>query len=211
MSTNEEMVERLLSNDVIGRRIAECMLRFPRKEFLPPSLEREACVDTPLPISNNQTTSAPSMIGIMLREAEIKEEMNVLEVGTGSGWQTALLSCLVGEKGKVYTLEVFRDIHESAKSSLSRLPNVEPIFGNGVAGHPSSAPYDRIIVSAAASEPYSGLLSQLREGGIMIIPLRGPYFQHLYKITKTKEGIKKEGICPVIFVPMYEGRSFPPQ
>ncbi len=211
MNTNEEMVERLQSHEVIGERIAACMLKFPRKEFLPPSLEKEAYVDTPLPISNNQTTSAPSMIGIMLREAEVGEGMKVLEVGTGSGWQTALLSCLVGEKGRVYTLEVFRDIHESAKSSLMHLPNVKSIFGDGVAGHPSSAPYDRIIVSAAASEPYSGLLSQLREGGIMIIPLRGPYFQHLYKITKTKEGIKKEGVCPVLFVPMYEGRSFPPK
>ena len=211
MNTNEEMVGRLRDHDVVGRRIAECMLKFPREDFLPPSLRNEAYKDTPLPISNNQTTSAPSMIGIMLREAEIEEGMRVLEVGTGSGWQTALLSCLAGKNGRVYTLEVFRDIHESAKSSLSTLPNVEPVFGDGVAGHPSSAPYDRIIVSAAASEPYAGLLSQLKEGGIMIIPLRSPYFQHLYKIKKTKEGIRKEGVCPVLFVPMYEGGKLPPQ
>ncbi|MBD3389463.1 protein-L-isoaspartate(D-aspartate) O-methyltransferase [Candidatus Micrarchaeota archaeon] len=211
MNTNEEMVERLRSNGVIGSRIAECMLKFPREDFLPPLLEKDAYKDTPLPISNSQTTSAPSMIGIMLREAEIEEGMGVLEVGTGSGWQTALLSCLTGKTGRVYTLEVFRDIHEAAKSSLSHLPNVESMFGDGVAGHPSSAPYDRIIVSAAASEPYAGLLSQLREGGIMIIPLRGPYFQHLYKITKTSQGIKKEGVCPVLFVPMYEGGKLPPK
>ncbi|MBD3398608.1 protein-L-isoaspartate O-methyltransferase [Candidatus Micrarchaeota archaeon] len=209
METNEEMVDYLLRTEAIDERIAECMLRFPRADFLPVPQKKHAYEDTPTQISNNQTTSAPSMVGIMLREAEISPGMNILEVGTGSGWQTALLSCLAGEKGKVYTLDIFKEIFALAEEELRDFPNVTLLLKDGVKGHPEEAPYDRIIVSAAASEPYPELISQLKEGGILIIPLRSIYFQALFKITKTSRGTEKKEICPVLFVPMYEGGASP--
>ena len=205
METNEEMVDHLLRFDVIDKKIAECMLRFPRADFLPNSQKKGAYRDIPTPISNNQTTSAPSMIGIMLRAAELSPGMSVLEIGTGTGWQTALISCLVGKKGKVCTLDIFEEIYKLAKELFREFKNINVFLKDGVKGHSKGAPYDRIIVSAAASEPYPELLSQLREGGILIIPLRALYFQVLFKITKTSEGIEKKEICPVLFVPMYEG------
>jgi len=147
----------------------------------------------------------PTVIRIMLHAAELSPGLKVLEIGTGTGWQTALISCLVGAKGKVYTLDIFEEIYKLAKESLKEFRNITAFFEDGVKGHPEGAPYDRIIVSAAASEPYPELISQLKEGGILIIPLRLIHFQALYKFTKTKEGIEKEEVCPVIFVPMYEG------
>ncbi len=205
MESNEEMVEYLLHSRIIDAKLAECMLHFPREDFLPVSEQKNAYIDVPTPISNHQTTSAPSMIGIMLNAAEIDKGMSVLEIGTGSGWQTALLSCLVGKKGKVYSLDIYPEIHTNAKKSLKPLKNVELLLKDGLEGHPEGAPYNCIIVSAAASEPYPALLSQLKVGGILIIPLRGIYIQALFKITKTKKGIQKEQICSVLFVPMYEG------
>jgi len=205
METNKEMVEYLLGLGIIDAKLAECMLHFPRRGFLPLSGQKNAYADIPTPISNGQTTSAPSMVGIMLMAAGIEEGMSVLEIGTGSGWQTALLSCLVGKKGRVYSLEIYPEIHTNAKKSVGTLKNVELLLEDGLDGYSGAAPYDIIIVGAAASEPHPVLLSQLKEGGTLIIPLRGTHLQSLFKITKTKEGMLREEICPVLFVPMYEG------
>ena len=205
MESNQEMVSYLLRLGIITQRIAECMLAFPRADFFPKPLRKSAYADTPAPISNRQTTSAPSMVGIMLSAAEIKEGTNILEIGTGSGWQTALLSCLVGPMGKVHSLDIYEEIYANAKKALSNLKNVELLLKNGLNGHSEAAPYDLIIVGAAATEPPPSLLSQLKEGGILIIPLKEIFAQSLFKITKTKKGIQKEQICPVLFVPMYEG------
>lgn len=209
METNEEMVVTLLSSGAINERIKKCMLHFPRADFLPDSLKKDAYWDVPLPISNRQTTSAPSMIGIMLREAGLEPGMKVLEIGTGTGWQTALISCLVGEKGRVYTIDIFEEIYRASETLLKDFRNVDVLFGDGLEGHSKGSPYDCIIVSAVASEPYPSLLSQLKEGGVLIIPLRTLHLQILYKITKTKDGLEKKEVCPVLFVPMYEGGGKP--
>ncbi len=209
METNEEMIASLFHSGAIDEGIKKCMLHFPRVDFLPDSLKKDAYRDVPLPISNCQTTSAPSMIGIMLREAGLEPGMKVLEIGTGTGWQTALISCLVGKKGRVYTIDIFEEIYKSSKTLLKDFKNVDVLLGDGLEGHPKGAPYDCIIISAAASEPYPLILSQLKEGGVLIIPLRTLHLQILYKITKTKKGLEKKEVCPVLFVPMYEGGGKP--
>lgn len=204
MSTNEEMVSALLSSGIIGKELAGCMLRWPRARFLPPSMEDIAYSDIPIPLMDNQTTSAPSMVGIMLMHARIGKGMKVLEIGTGPGWQTALLSCLVGSRGRVYSMEISEKIHSFAKRKLGRIKNITLVRGDGTLGYKRAAPYDCIIVSAAASAVYPGLASQLREGGTMIIPLRGTPFQALCRFTKVNGELAREEICPVLFVPMQE-------
>lgn len=207
MPTNEQMVSRLLKAGDATPEIVECMRRFPRGLFLLEKQKGEAYLDTPLPTVGGQTTSAPSMIAIMLREAELGKAQEVLEIGTGTGWQTALISCLVGPEGKVVTVELVEGLSRSAEKAFSELgiKNTRFLVKNGAGSPASTAPFDRIIVGATAKKVPEALERQLKEGGIMIIPLQtAPFIQHLYKYRKVEGKLEGGPVLPVMFVPLSE-------
>ena len=161
--------------------------------------------DMPLPIACGQTISQPSVVGIMTQALNVQPRDKVLEVGTGSGYQAAVLSHLAR---RVYTVERHRRLAEEARRLFERLDmtNITVITGDGSRGLPDQAPFDRIIVTAAAEDPPGPLLAQLRVGGIMVLPVgQSDTIQSLIKVTRTDDGYDYEELRSVRFVPLLEG------
>ena len=160
-----------------------------------------------MPIACGQTISQPYVVAYMTEQLAVKPAHRVLEVGTGSGYQAAVLSRLARE---VVTIERYRTLASTARTRLKTLgyDNVEVLLGDGLGGEPLRAPYDRIIVTAAAETIPQALVEQLAEGGIMILPL-GPQggVQELVKLTKAKDGIQRETLIAVRFVPLLAGQA----
>ncbi len=179
----------------------------PRESFVERGYMQTAYADQALPIACGQTISQPYVVAYMTEKLDVRPHHRVLEVGTGSGYQAAVLSCLAGE---VVTIERYRTLAEAARSRLAALgfTNVEVVVGDGFAGVPERAPYDRIMVTAAAEQIPDALLDQLVEGGMMLLPL-GPHGgpQAIVKLTKTKEGIHRENLIGVRFVPLLPGKA----
>jgi len=179
----------------------------PRERFIDDRFADDAYADRALPIACGQTISQPFVVGYMTEQLGVRPEHRVLEVGTGSGYQAAVLSRLVRE---VVTIERYRTLADAARGRLATLgyPNVEVIVGDGLAGVPERAPFDRIIVTAAAEEVPEALVEQLAEGGVMLLPL-GPHggTQHLVKLTKTTGLLKREDLIAVRFVPLLPGQA----
>jgi protein-L-isoaspartate(D-aspartate) O-methyltransferase len=197
------MVERQLrGRDIDDPRVLEAMRRVPRHEFLPPHLRDEAYSDYPLPIGHDQTISQPYIVAFMTQALQPRPGDRVLEIGTGSGYQAAVLAELVAE---VYTIEIVAPLGERARSDLARLGygNVHVRIGDGYAGWPEHAPFDAIIVTCAPEDVPQPLVDQLRDGGRMIIPVgdqrRG---QELYLLEKRGDEVVRRAILPVRFVPM---------
>ena len=182
--------------------IIQTFFKVPRWEFLPEELKKYSISDEPIPIGYGQTMSAPHMVAIMLELLDIKEGENVLEIGTGSGWNTALMAELTGPEGSVTTIEYVKDLHEQAKKNLEEFFNVECIKGDGKICYSKNAPYDKIIVTCAAKEVPKALEDQLADGGLIVIPIGSVIMQELVKGTKKGKWIEKEncGLCK--FVPM---------
>lgn len=205
MKSLEDLVRHLKAEGMIKRkRVEEAFLAIDRKNFVPYAYRDEAYVDEPLPIGENQTISAPHMVAIMLELANIENGMNILEIGSGSGYNACLMEYLA-YPGKVYTIERHRSLYLIAKGNIKNCPhseNIEIYEGDGSLGLPEHAPYDRIIVTCGAPDVPPPLLEQLKIGGIMIIPIGGTYFQELYLIKKKKEGLERIGEGPVAFVPL---------
>jgi protein-L-isoaspartate(D-aspartate) O-methyltransferase len=179
----------------------------PREHFVETRFADAAYADQAMPIACGQTISQPYVVAYMTEQLEVKPNHRVLEVGTGSGYQAAVLSRLARE---VVSLERYRTLANTARSRLKTLGynNVEVLLGDGLGGEPLRAPYDRIIVTAAAESIPPALTAQLAEGGIMILPLGpqgGP--QQLVKLTKTKEGLTRETLIAVRFVPLLPGQA----
>ncbi len=185
-----------LSTEIKDKRILAVMSHVPRELFVPPELRNLAYDDTPLPIGQDQTISQPLIIAIMTEALELKGEEKVLEIGTGSGYQAAILAELAR---RVITVERLPALAESAKKVLASLGyiNVEVHRARETLGWPKEAPYAAIIVTAAAPEVPADLLAQLATGGRMVIPVGSRYTQDLYKITrgKKKNRIKNLGGC----------------
>ncbi len=201
----EALIRRLKAEGVLSDpRVEEALRAIPRERFLPPGARRYAYVDEPIHIGHGQTCSAPHMVVIMLQELELGEGMRVLEVGTGSGWNAALIAHLVGPRGRVITVERIPDLAEEARRRLREMgfSNVEVVVGDGSAGYPEEAPYDRIIVTAAAPTVPPPLVEQLAEGGILLIPVGGRYFQDLLKVRKEGGRVVEKRLMPVVFVPL---------
>lgn len=176
------MVEsQLRARGIADPRVLEAMLRVPREEFVPETYRRHAYDDSPLPIGNGQTISQPYVVAVMLEALQLRGTEKVLEIGTGSGYVTALLAELAGE---VFSIERHAALAESARQVLLRLgySNVRVITGDGTQGLPDIAPFDAILVSAAALVIPSALLEQLAEGGRMIIPVGTQDVQQLQLI-----------------------------
>jgi protein-L-isoaspartate(D-aspartate) O-methyltransferase len=179
----------------------------PREHFVERGYARTAYADQALPIACGQTISQPYVVAYMTEQLGVRPHHRVLEIGTGSGYQAAVLSRLAHE---VVTVERYRTLAETARSRLANLgfANVEVVVGDGFAGVPDRAPYDRIIVTAAAEDVPAPLVEQLVEGGIMVLPL-GPHAgpQAIVKLTKTKEDLVRENLIGVRFVPLLPGKA----
>lgn len=181
-------------------RVLEVMHRVKRHLFVPLEERAAAYDDRPLPIGYGQTISQPYIVAFMTEAARLTPGDRVLEIGTGSGYQAAVLAELVRE---VYTIEIVKPLADRARSLLERLgyENIKVKWGDGYQGWKEYAPFDAIIVTAAPEAVPEELIRQLKTGGRMIIPIGG-FYQELYRMTKTEQGIHKEALLPVRFVPM---------
>jgi len=175
----------------------------PRHEFIPSSELDRAYYNEPLPIMKNQTISQPGVVSRMSEWLDVKDGQNILEIGTGSGWQTAILSYLVGS-GTVYSIEIHPELEKFARKNLEKfyLDNVNVILGDGSMGYPEAAPYDRIIITAACTEIPLPLLDQLSNDGLIIAPV-GDTSQSLILLKKTSKGIiEVKNESNYVFVPL---------
>ncbi len=197
-----------LTSREIGRKrldplIMEVMGRVPRHEFVPPERRRYAYENRPLAIGFGQTISQPYIVALMTDLLELERDSVVLEVGTGSGYQAAVLAELAAE---VYTIEIIPQLARQATARIERLgyENVETRTGDGYYGWQEHSPFDAILVAAAASHVPPPLVHQLEPGGKMIIPVGGPFtVQHLMLISKDRDGsVRSRQVLPVAFVPL---------
>ncbi len=193
----------MIGKNKLDPRVMEAMLSVPRDEFVPPDLKCAAFDNGPLPIGHGQTISQPYIVALMTDMLQLELNFSVLEIGTGSGYQTAILSQLCK---KVYTVEVIEELSAVAITRLKRLGcnNIEARTGNGYDGWPEHAPYDGIIVTAAATHIPRPLIEQLKSGGRMVIPIGQAYgYQELILVEKDERGgIQTQDILGVSFVPL---------
>lgn len=201
----EEMVlSQIRGRGIRDERVLAAMRRVPRHEFVPEHLRSQAYDDHPLPIDQEQTISQPYIVALMLEYLKIEPSNVVLEIGTGSGYVTALLAELAGS---VYSIERHRPLADSAVRVLQRLgyTNVTVVVGDGNQGLAETAPYDRIIVSAAASTIPTALFTQLREGGRMILPIGTESAQELQLVRKNEGNPVVTSLEGCRFVPLISG------
>lgn len=195
------MVEyQIKARGVSDKRVLEAMQKVPRHLFVPEKLQNRAYDDEPLPIGHGQTISQPYIVGYMSEQVDIDENEKVLEIGTGSGYQAAILGELAKE---VYTIEIIPELGERARKILQELnyDNVHVKIGDGYKGWPEAAPFDAIIVTAAPDHIPQPLIDQLKLKGRMIIPV-GEFSQDLVLLERTKKGVEQKRKIPVRFVPM---------
>jgi protein-L-isoaspartate(D-aspartate) O-methyltransferase len=200
-NARERMVmEQIAWRGVRDRRVLDALRKVPRHLFVPPVMQPYAYQDTPLPIGHGQTISQPYIVGFMSEALKLKAQDRVLEIGTGSGYQAAVLSLLVQE---VYSIEIVEPLGKSASARLQSLgyTNVKVRIGDGYRGWPEAAPFDAIIVTAAPGHTPQPLLDQLAPGGRLVIPV-GKDVQTLVRVRRTPKGFHKERLLPVRFVPM---------
>ena len=201
----EEMVRtQLAERGIRDLRVLDAMSRVPRHEFVPESFRQDAYEDHPLPIGEGQTISQPYIVAAMLEHLALEAADRVLEIGTGSGYVTALLSLLCAE---VYSVERHAQLAAAAESTLHRLKyrNVKIRVSDGSLGWAEYAPFDAILVSAATAEMPPALFEQLREGGRMMVPIGPPYSQELQLIWKVSGQPEVEVLEGCRFVPLVEG------
>ena len=197
----KEMVEdQMISRGIKDKKVLQALENTPRHLFVPKTLQDFAYADRPLPIGEGQTISQPYIVAIMTELLELKGHEKVLEIGTGSGYQAAILSQLAET---CYTIELIRELADESSALLKSqgYENVVAKCDDGYKGWPDHAPFDCIIITAAPEEIPEKLVEQLKPGGKMVVPV-GKLFQQLLLITKTEKGIKKKNIIPVRFVPM---------
>lgn len=201
-AAREQLIsEVLVPGGVTDQRVIESIRKTPRHEFVPFHLRNEAYYDRALPIGAAQTISSPYIVAIMTQELQTEPEHKVLEIGTGSGFQAAVLSPLVKE---VYSIEIVPELGEQARKVLTSLgyQNVFTKVGDGFLGWEEHAPFDRVIVTCSPENVPQPLVDQLAEGGLMIIPVGERYQQTLYLMRKTDGKLERESLRPTLFVPM---------
>lgn len=195
------VAEQLESRGITDSRVLAAFKKIPRHIFIPEELRGSAYADHPLPIGEGQTISQPYIVALMTQLLRLTGPERILEIGTGSGYQAAVLAELAKE---VYSVERFPDLASRAKDLISGLKyaNVQVIVGDGTLGLPQYAPFDGIIVTAAAPAIPGPLIEQLKEGGRLVIPI-GESFSQMLTIAYKKEGkIELEKICACVFVPL---------
>lgn len=202
-----ELIMGLRRQGIRDKRVLSALERVPREKFISATFRKQAYEDHALPIECGQTISQPYIVAYMTEQLQVGERMKVLEVGTGSGYQAAVLSRLCR---RVYTIERYRTLLKDAIKRFEELHihNITAKVGDGGQGWPEQAPFDRIIVTAAAPAVPQKLVDQLKEGGLMIVPVAisgGRGEQKLVRIERTGDGVKREELLPVRFVPLVEG------
>jgi protein-L-isoaspartate(D-aspartate) O-methyltransferase len=202
-----EFMLGLRKRGISDQRVLRAMDAVPREAFVLPELADAAYADQAMPIACGQTISQPYVVAYMSEQLDVKRQHRVLEIGTGSGYQAAILGELAGQ---VITVERYRTLADAARQRLATLgyDNVTVISGDGLAGCPAHAPYDRIIVTAAAETMPGALTAELAEGGIMVLPL-GEHdgVQRLVKLTRTGDGLSRTDLIAVRFVPALSGQA----
>jgi protein-L-isoaspartate(D-aspartate) O-methyltransferase len=195
------VTSQLVTRGIRDERVLAAMKKVPRHLFVPEGLSDCAYDDGPLSIGEGQTISQPYMVALMTEALALTGAEKVLEVGTGSGYQTAVLAEL---SGSVYTVERIPLLSQRSQNLLSELGYSNVLFqvGDGSHGWPEMAPYQRILVTAGAPDVCQSLVHRLEEGGIMVLPVGTRYSQMLYRITKKKDKIEKEELTLCIFVPL---------
>jgi len=209
MSSDAERTMRLVfalrSHGVTDSRVLHAIEATDRGAFVRGAFAERAYEDTPLPIGCGQTISQPSIVGLMTQALQVEPRHKVLEIGTGSGYQAAVLARLAR---RVYTVERHRTLVREAEALFERLglTNITVVHADGSRGLPEQAPFDRIIITAAAEDPPGPLLEQLREGGIMVLPVgQSDAVQRLVRVRRGPGGLDHDEICQVRFVPLVEG------
>ena len=209
-AARQALVTELAALDITDPRVLEVLGRVPRHEFVPLAYRSRSYENTALPIAENQTISPPYIVALMTQLLELTGGERVLEIGTGSGYQAAVLGELVGD-GEVYTVEIRDTLQQKAKARLESLrergilhyQKLETVVGDGAKGHPAAGPYDAIVVTAAPRRTPHALLSQLKVGGRMVIPVGDYTNQQLQLIRKRPDGtISEQVITPTLFVPL---------
>ena len=204
-SIREDMVrDQIISRGIKDKKVLDALKKVPRDYFVDETYKSSSYEDRPLPIGSGQTISQPYIVALMTESLELTGNERVLEIGTGSGYQAALLAEIAKE---VYTVEVNTSLYEKNKELLKKYKNIKMSNHDGYLGWEEYAPYDRIIVTAAPDYIPQPFIDQLKEGGIIVIPV-GPssWNQILYKVIKHSEGIKKIALCGVAFVPLVRKR-----
>jgi protein-L-isoaspartate(D-aspartate) O-methyltransferase len=205
----QQMVERqLMTRGINDQRVLAAMAKVPREEFVPPDSRADSYDDGPLPIGFGQTISQPYIVAFMTDQLRPKPSDRVLEVGTGSGYQAAILAELVSD---VYSIEIVEPLAKNAEATLQRLgyKNVHLKIGDGYQGWPEVGPFDAIIVTCAPDKVPQALVDQLKDGGRMVIPVGDRFAQQLYLLEKKNGQLKQSATLPVRFVPMTSGAQAP--
>lgn len=197
------IAEQLIPRGIEDTRVLAAMRKVRRHEYVPKAVRDRAYDDGPLPIGHGQTISQPYIVAVMTQVLEPKDNDKVLEIGTGSGYQAAVLAEIVDQ---VYTIEIVGPLADEARAHLKKqgYTNITVRHGDGYRGWPEHAPFDKIIVTAAPPEVPPRLVEQLKVGGRMVLPV-GEGYQQLIVLTKTDQGVVTETLFPVRFVPMVPG------
>ena len=200
-----QLLMSLRSQGIRDQRVLEAIEQTPREMFMAETFAGQSYADQALPIACGQTISQPFVVAFMTENLRVTARHRVLEIGTGSGYQAAVLARLCR---RLYTIERYPTLADQAGLRFKKLKlgNITQMTGDGSKGWPGQEPFERIIVTAAAREAPEGLLKQLAVGGIMVIPIEErPGKQDLYRITRSADGIDREHLLPVRFVPLVEG------
>ena len=195
------VTEQLKARGISDERVLNAMNKVPREEFVPPDSRAGSYEDGPLPIGYGQTISQPYIVAFMTEQLRLKRSDRVLEIGTGSGYQAAILAELMSE---VYSIEIVEPLAKNAEATLQRLgyENVHVKIGDGYKGWPEAAPFDAIIVTCAPDKVPQPLVDQLKDDGRMVIPVGDRFAQELYLFEKKNGQLKQSATLPVRFVPM---------
>ncbi len=205
-ATKIRVIMELRREGITDTRVLAAIERTPRDAFVAGPFKDQAYENVALPISQGQTISQPFVVAYMTQALELGERMKALEIGTGSGYQTAVLSKLCR---RVYTVERYKSLLDEAEERLRalRVSSVTARHGDGAKGWPELAPFERIVVTAAAEEAPQTLVDQLAEGGIMVLPLGPRGEQRIVRLRRTAEGIERKDLIAVRFVPLVEGAA----
>lgn len=200
------LIMELRRGGIADTHVLSAIERIPREDFVPPPFQHQSYDNRTLPIGHGQTLSQPQVVALMTQSLQVTRRMKVLEVGTGSGYQAAILSRLCR---RLYTIERYRGLMRSAESRFTalRLHNITTHVGDGSLGWPAQAPFERIIVTAAADQIPGALVDQLAVDGILILPIsRSSRTQELVRLTRSEDGVFEESLGDVKFVPLIEGQ-----
>ncbi|AUB56617.1 Protein-L-isoaspartate O-methyltransferase [anaerobic digester metagenome] len=210
----KDLVEKLFNQGYINtEKVKEAMLKVPREEFMPPENSSYAYLDRPFPIGKGQTISAPHMVAIIAEKLELTDGMSILEIGTGLGYNAAVVAEIAGNEGHVYTIERIPALVEKSRENLNKTgysDRVTVIEGDGTIGYPDKAPYDRIYGTASAPKIPEPLKKQLKIGGKLIMPMGSDYYQELVLVMRiSDDDFQTRNLGGVVFVPMIGKHGWP--